>query len=251
MTTDTALLIFDPHQDVAWMRRILEIEAGSFTHLVLGGDYFDTKSGSGGTAAAMADYLHELTQAYGDALTLLWGNHDIQYLEGIRRAGCGEAMDYVIRASYTEIRRREIAEHLSPEVWAKGRLFAYIHGHLISHAGLAHAFWPKASSIEDSLAQLEIEAGDAMRLLGTEAHPLLMPGRARNGMQPVGGITWQDFNKEFEDSLPVPQIFGHTPDLYPDFKLRARQRGRSWCLDGAQTVYGKLSAQGALTVHLA
>ncbi len=59
---------------------------------------------------------------------------------------------------------------------------------------------------------------------------LLAAGQARGGDAPVGGITWQDWNLEFKDELPFPQIVGHTQS--PE---GARQKGRSWCLDGGKT----------------
>jgi len=64
--------------------------------------------------------------------------------------------------------------------------------------------------------------------------------------QERGGTTWQDWNLEFsDDEIPLPQIVGHTRSA-----SGARQQGRSWCLDGRQTCYGRLEPE-ALTVRMA
>ena len=60
----------------------------------------------------------------------------------------------------------------------------------------------------------------------------------RGGEQPCGGITWQDWNDEFRDDLPCPQLVGHTSS-----SDGARQQGRSWCIDGGQTCYACLSGE--------
>ena len=55
-------------------------------------------------------------------------------------------------------------------------------------------------------------------------------------------MLWCDWNEEFVDDLPFPQIVGHTADAKP------RRKGRSWCLDCGQTHYGVLEADGTLVV---
>jgi len=68
-------------------------------------------------------------------------------------------------------------------------------------------------------------------LFDQEDHPLFSPGKARGGTQPVGGPLWLDWDEEFTDALPLPQLVGHTVGKAP------RQKGRSWCVDCRQTVY--------------
>jgi hypothetical protein len=38
--TDTCPLVFDPHQDLDWMRSVIERERSSVSHVLLGGEYF-------------------------------------------------------------------------------------------------------------------------------------------------------------------------------------------------------------------
>lgn len=252
MKTDTALLIFDPHQDAEWIQRILAKERSSISHLILGGDYFDAKSDSAGTLSEMCDLLLNLRHEFGDRLTLLWGNHDIQYLEALpamRLHRNPRNLRYKVSGGYTNSQAKKIAKRLPDDFIQSGKLFAEINGHLISHAGIAPVFWPEAADIETARYQLEEECNTALLNLSHREFALLQAGSARGGEQPIGGLTWLDFDEEFEDALPLPQIFGHTPDFSDSLDERARQKGRSWCLDGAQTIYGLLSESGELTIR--
>lgn len=254
MKTDTALLIFDPHQDADWIRRILKLEEGNFTHLLLGGDYFDAKSDRAGSLAEMCELLHELDRDYGSRLTLLWGNHDIQYLEAIpslRRHRNPRHQNYKIPGDYSNSKAKKLSKLLDEEFLKRGRLLAKINGHLISHAGIAGKFWPEADSLEESIQLFEDQCDKALLTLPYQNHGLLQAGEIRGGDQAIGGITWLDFNHEFSDDLELPQIFGHTTGLYEDITSRARQEGRSWCLDGAQTIYGLLRKSGELEIQTA
>ena len=254
MKTDTALLIFDPHQDSEWIQRILDKECSSFSHLVLGGDYYDAKSERAGTLGEMCDLLLNLRQEFGERLTLLWGNHDIQYLEALpamRQRRNPRNLCYKIPGDYTNSQAKKISKRLPEGFIKSGKLFAEINGHLISHAGLAPAFWPEAPDTETALNLLEEQCNAALLNLAHREFKLLQAGASRGGTQPIGGMTWLNFDQEFEDALPLPQIFGHTPSLSDSLKARARQKGRSWCLDGAQTIYGLLNAVGELTIRSA
>lgn len=65
LETDECLLIFDPHQHMDWLRALIEKEKDNVSHLLLGGDYWDTwdseippRKG----VKAMASYLVELAE---------------------------------------------------------------------------------------------------------------------------------------------------------------------------------------------
>jgi len=252
MNTESTLLIFDIHQDTNWIQRILEKEDGNFTHLLLGGDYFDAKSDRAGSIADICALLLELEDKYGDDMTLLWGNHDIHYLETIptmRRHQNPRHQRYKIPGDYSNSKAKKLSKLLPRRLLDKGRLFTKISGHLISHAGIAAKFWPSADSAEASIETLNRLSHEAMLKLPYEANPLLLPGKTRGGDQATGGLTWLDFDEEFEDALQLPQIFGHTPSFAETIISRARRKGNSWCLDGAQTIYGILDASGELSIR--
>ena len=238
------LLVFDIHQNIRWLEQVLETEAGNYDHLILGGDYFDPYEPPPATATAVetATFLNGLLESQGEALTILLGNHDLPYLVASRMKDPGLFYHpFSDLKTYDTETAKELAAALNPEFWSRGQLFATAHGYLLSHAGLAEEFWLEADTVEASLEQLWEEAGLALAEAKQRRHPLLEPGRVRGGeRQERGGITWQDWNVEFSDqAIPMPQIVGHTRS-----PSGARQTGRSWCLDGQQSCYGILRAEG-------
>jgi hypothetical protein len=63
-----------------------------------------------------------------------------------------------------------------------------------------------------------------------ELHPLFHAGPGRGGiLAPIGGPLWLDWESEFVDDLPYPQIVGHSRSS------EVRRKDRSWCIDAAQS----------------
>lgn len=240
------LVIPDVHQDVAWVERILAREISSASEpdrIVFLGDYFDSRRPPEFRAslAATCVYLEELRARFGDRLVFLLGNHDVQYLEA-RGACLGHRtprhLRYKCGSSFSHSAAKRIAKALSSGFWQCTRLFVNVNGWLLSHAGLAPGHFPSRATFDDSMLVLETACAAALQTITAlgAPHPLLQAGRARGGDAPVGGVTWLDWDDEFADSLPMPQLVGHTSD-----RAGARQKGRSWCLDGLQTCYGVLT----------
>ena len=240
------LVIPDVHQDLAWVDRILAKEEAASKPpdlIVFLGDYFDSrrKPPERASVPSTCAWFNTTLERFGDRAAFLLGNHDIQYLEA--RAAClarrtPRFLGAKCGAAFTHNTAKRIAKDLAPEFWHAARLFVCVNGWLLSHAGLVAAHWPAAPTPDASLALLDKRCRDALDGLapGRPVHPLLQAGLVRGGDAPVGGITWLDWDDEFEDALPLPQLVGHTAD-----ESGARQRGRSWCLDGAQTCYGVLT----------
>jgi hypothetical protein len=250
--TDCCLLIFDFHQNLEWVEGILAKEDGRFTHLLLGGDYFDQHPGRAGAAdGEVCDYLRALADRFGERLTVLLGNHDIHYLEAIRRSQAGRPLQsrYYRCSGYSDERAAVIAESLGDDFWRGCRLFQFVNGHMVSHAGVAARFWNSEVALEKALEALEGECAGALEKVAEEKVPLLDAGFVRGGNEPVGGITWLDFDREFTDAeIGPPQICGHTASARGGPRERARTKGRSWCLDGHQTCYGRLHKGGRLEI---
>ncbi len=183
----------------------------------------------------------------GERLTVLLGNHDIAYLEAVRRReGGGPPTSRRYRCTgYTDERAAVIAEALGEEFLRECRLFQYVNGHLVSHAGLAGRFRYPELPLDEALKALDADCRQALENVSAEGSPLLEAGAIRGGRSSVGGITWLDFDHEFTDAeIGPPQICGHT--VYPrgDPRERVRFKGRSCCLDGHQTCYGRLHQEG-------
>lgn len=56
-----------------------------------------------------------------------------------------------------------------------------------------------------------------MRLNNNQYSPFLGVGEARGGMLDVGGVTWQDFKREYTPLLDFHQVFGHTYNVFPRY----------------------------------
>lgn len=245
------LIIPDVHQDVAWVERILAKEDGGAAKpdlVVFLGDYFDSRRSpkEHASVAATCAFLDDVRRRLGDRAVFLLGNHDVQYWESRRSCLARRTprnLRYQCGAAFSHSAAKQIAKKLSPEFWSATRLFVEVNGWLLSHAGLASAFWPRRATVGKSLAALDADARTALESIVTTTppHPLLEAGVMRGGDAPTGGITWLDWENEFEDALPIPQIVGHTVS-----RAGARQTDRSWCLDGAQTCYGVLTVNELL-----
>lgn len=231
------------------MERILAAET-AWDRIVFLGDYLDTRfPREVASLEETVDWLEDFATECGDRVTRLLGNHDLPYLEVLQQleAGAKDSLTVRFPAGVEILPRHVIAVAEGwPASFRRGfRLVAEVEGWLLSHAGVHPSFWPAGGSPGESLAQLEAEAEAALADLPGTQSPLLEAGLARGGFQPVGGLTWLDWDDEFEDGLPLPQLVGHT--RHPG---EALQGGRSWCLDGGQTTYGVLR-DGVLEVNRA
>ncbi len=245
--SERCLILPDIHQNIAWVNDVLAGEPVC-DRVVFLGDYFDSslplkrRTGVGATCS----WLNEMLRKLGTRAVFLLGNHDVQYLEAkpaCDRHRTPRHLGTKCGSAFTHSTAKRIAHDLDPAFWRNARLFVCVNGWLLSHAGLAPIHWPVSTELESSLTQLDDACLTALQTLSPHRlpHPLLQAGRVRGGDAPVGGITWLDWDDEFDDGLPLPQIVGHTGS-----KAGARQRGRSWCLDGQQTCYGILTPSGLL-----
>ncbi len=247
LRSSCCLIIPDVHQDIAWVERILKKEQSSADRIIFLGDYFDTglakiRAGKAETCA----YLLHLQQSLGSRGLFLLGNHDIQYLEAKPWSDAYRKprnLFYKCGSAFSTSGSIKIAKHLPRSFWDAAKLFVTVNGFLISHAGLASSLWPQSDSVAESLSTLEAQCREALLTMRSCPHPLLAAGKTRGGDNPIGGITWLDWDTEFSDELPLPQIVGHTSCI-----SGARQKGRSWCIDGKQSCYAILS-EGALEIR--
>lgn len=248
LQADKCLIIPDVHQDIPWLDRILKQET-DWDRVVFLGDYFDSKKPvrlrTG--VAATCFYLNKMRADLGERAVFLLGNHDIQYLEA--KPACDHHrtprnLHYTCGSAYSHSAAAIVAKGLTTEFWTGSRLFVEVNGWLVSHAGINARLWPQRSGVTEALTVLEAEGKQALISMKRGPHPLLQAGKVRGGEAEFGGITWLDWDEEFADSLPLPQIVGHTSNA-----KGARQNGRSWCLDGKQTCYGVLTGK-ELTVRV-
>ena len=244
--TETCLLMFDIHQNITWAQSILAAESGNFSHLVLGGDYFDSKAKEASTVTETCRFLMEVADTYADKVTILLGNHDVQYLEGRHRYlkyRNPKKLNYKL-SGFSNNKGQKIAKNLSEDFSRELRLFQLVNGYLISHAGIAKKHWAPHSETAFPLDSFNQYCDEVLNNFAHQYYSILAAGTARGGDEPAGGIIWLDWDDEFSDeAIPYPQIVGHTSS-----SRGARKNGRSWCLDGKQSCYGLLSKNGILSI---
>jgi hypothetical protein len=140
----------------------------------------------------------------------LIGNHDQQYY--------GHAVGQYLCSGYSRTKHGIILELMTAR-WLTTRcqwVYPVQHGDqltVLSHAGLHphHLHWGSAPSVQ-YFQQLNQQIHD--RYAMGMPDPLLMCGRGRGGSG-FGGITWQDWNTEFQPLPGVRQVVGHTPHRKP------------------------------------
>jgi hypothetical protein len=237
------LVIPDLHENLDFLKYIMSIEdSSSFDHIVLLGDYFDSHSKalpSLSQVQRVAGTLFGYKELLGDKLHLLCGNHDLPYYA--LRPAClldGGAANLMIGEwlEATTMERAEVINELWDEAfWQQLRGAVLLDGWLFSHAGVHPHHWNAGgATLEARYAQFEYNWDrDFARIhQQPENEPdLFAIGRARRGTTEFAGPLWLDWNEEFEDSLEVPQVVGHTSCANPT------QKGRSYCLDFAQAAY--------------
>jgi hypothetical protein len=212
MNTERLLVLGDIHH--AWRRaeEILLALRSRYDRVILLGDYFDDYDDTPETAAATARWL---SRSLGRAERIhLLGNHDLPYFypENPHLACPGFTVEKWFAA------RAELGA-------APPQRFQLAHaacGWLFSHAGFARRF--AEGGTPESLAA---HANALLRRLDQDRYePWLAPGFARGGSQPRGGITWLDWNGEFEPVPGLCQIVGHTPGTCARGRHLDPRRGR-------------------------
>lgn len=241
----SALLIFDWHQDVNWVKTILEKEKGNYDHIIWGGDEFDSFKSypEVETAKNTAKFVVDIIEGKFGPSSLILGNHPACYYEAHKYSSKFQSPKHLYNmcSGFTKSKSVEISKVLKLDHWKQFHLFYVCNGFFISHAGLAQKFWNFYISKEENYDRLWEKCEDALKLINASSHEILEPGFARGGNQTVGGLTWLDESEFIDFEECDAQIMGHS-ELYNC----ARKHNRSYILDGGQTIYGILHDDGRL-----
>jgi hypothetical protein len=197
-----AIIVGDIHGNVEKTERFLRYRADQ-PHVALG-DYVDSFTESFESQLQVVQLLTNSTA------TLLWGNHDLNYVRNApwRSSGYQPQHAKQLQALFDELlrSRRLVAAH-SADGW------------LCTHAGLAegdNGFVPDGCDQDSRTIADCINEQFFISLAQNRTSPLFNIPVARGGDAPYGGIFWFDPFREKTGLAPVcRQIFGHTEQKTP------------------------------------
>jgi predicted phosphodiesterase len=183
--------------DLHGRKAVLDALVATQHQLVFLGDFLDAYEKSATRAAQIEciDIVRDL-HSQGRA-RFVRGNHDWSYDSRCQGWASGYA-----KGTWDDLgpsRRlwlRENDEHvitLEPDI-------------VISHAGITAPIWDGLGLTHETV----VEEAHAAVAPGTQATWFFAIGRARRGMQRVGGPLWCDWDNEFEPVQGVRQVTGHT-----------------------------------------
>jgi hypothetical protein len=205
-STGKRILVFsDVHQDARKLEYILNKE--NYDIAVCLGDWFDSFDYD--SIQDIEDTCTLLKKKVGETnFFTLFGNHDLHYLY---------SNQYAICSGYTIGKDNAISDSLGnfrDYVKAKFKWFIWIDDFLCSHAGIhTYHLSPMTELTKQGItAWLEQQAHYAEGcLINGSKHWFYAAGYARGGSMTKGGITWLDFDIEFEPISEIKQLVGHTP----------------------------------------
>ena len=243
ISADRILVISDIHQRTNWADAVLEKEAGNYDHIVFLGDVFDSFDEPPAVTGIRetARWYRKLIER--KDVTVLAGNHELPYLESHFSSKQFKKKIPLLNscAGYSNGKSLEIAKEMEWVIWQKVRLFVLANGWLLSHAGIRENYWWNHLTDVENLANLNQKAEAALEMAPYRPDHLFAVGFSRGGSYDSGGPLWLDWDTEFEDNLPYPQIVGHSSDELP------RRKGRSYCIDTG-TTYALLEQKGSIQI---
>lgn len=194
---EPVLVIGDIHHHTVEAELVIARHSGRFRTVVFLGDYFDDFGDTPERMQSTCRWLKESLQ-HPDRIHLL-GNHDLSFLNPSNtQLGCpgwSVAKQHVFDRECSDVARDRLFLAVEVSAW------------VLSHAGFHHALIGGLRPNE-----LVCAANDGLRkVLKGDHSPFVGCGYGRGGRDPFGGVTWLDWNTEFEPIAGLNQIVGHTP----------------------------------------
>jgi hypothetical protein len=199
------ILVFsDPHQNIPYVEHLLNKE--KYDVAVCLGDWFDSFNlNSERDLELTCNFLKKWL--FKDNFYTCIGNHDIQYLFDNNSTIC---------SGYSRDKDLFITDYLGsflPPIRDKFLWYLWIDDFLCSHAGINSRSFPFNQEINKPAITtwLDEQIDQAVpKLINGSHHWFYGAGEGRGGRQKIGGITWQDFDTEFEPIDGLKQLVGHS-----------------------------------------
>lgn len=206
MTQD--LIIPDIHEKVQTVREIIADHPNVRNRIFLG-DYWDSFEyvNNPDQWFALCDLLEQL--AADPRNILLGGNHDLHYMSDIGEYKC---------SGWIKEKQGLIRKRMGTHWYFKNLRWVYpvlIADKLtvFSHAGVNVAHLdPMAEMTPEYFQNLNDSIQE--RLQAGLFDPRMQAGRGRGG-RGIGGVVWQDWDREYSGLPGVRQVVGHTPHVEP------------------------------------
>ena len=167
------------------------------------GDYVDSLTIPPNKVLENLRELIRFKRKHSSKVTLLLGNHDMQYME-YPEYGCG-GFNPIIQPTLTKIFRRN--KNLF-------QVAKQIDDYLFTHAGLSHSFVKNyLKEYYESIVRKEIRADKVLNQIQHSDKQAILHtvSELRAGDDPFGGITWADYDETSTDILPgYHQVVGHS-----------------------------------------
>lgn len=214
------LLIPDVHEEFEKVERILHNYESCVNHTVFFGDYMDSFNYNYNQKGHFIDHLKWLGTAVNKPRrSFLIGNHDVNYFTQCEQYICSGFAPWKIPL---------VDQYLGRAFWKKLDFLKFYQdngfNYLFSHGGIHPSKLPPYFEFEEE--DFNILNERIKHDFGADIPTTwLNAGRCRGGRQNVGGITWLDFRREFEDIEGLIQIVGHSRDN------TVRTIGKSMCID--------------------
>jgi hypothetical protein len=192
-----AIIVGDIHGNVEKVQAFLSYKP-EVEHLALG-DYLDS------FYEPPKRQLQALRLLMESNAVLLWGNHDVHYLDHapFLGTGCQYGREYMYNVILEKNLGRFKAAHAAD-------------GWLCSHAGVVKKFLPRKKLSVVEVAELLNKKMEKF-LDDRKWFNWLSIGSSRGGHNPVGGFLWFDHVRE-TGLADLPQLFGHTAGREPVVK---------------------------------
>ena len=219
------ILVFsDVHNRHQTIHKIVEKHKDEVDLIISLGDWLDNFGEKIEDVTQTVKLLKSLLQ--NDKFIWVAGNHDLWY--------CHPKSQWV-KCSGNTVEKAEIFKKIMGEDAFKYRLYYDSGDFLFSHAGIHPYLLPPEGYSEKWLeercktARIKLESG--------QYDSFLTAGYSRGGREPIGGITWQDWDDDF---IPVPglnQIVGHTIRWDEKVDIKRGQESTNYCIDTCNKHY--------------
>jgi len=199
-----------------WQKADYIVKRFEADKVVLLGDYFDNFGDSPKLNGRTAEWLIKFLNEEGHIALL--GNHELNYFQGKCICQC---------SGYSKAKSDRIDQIMSLADWRKLVPYYFNQGWYFTHAGISKYIGEHPINGFDPLSfNKTIERDYESMIMCNSFHSTCFRvGRYRGGRAKSGGITWCDFNHEFEPIEGLKQVFGHTPLKEP------KNIGDNWCID--------------------